>query len=344
MAFRAGLIGYGSGGRIFHAPLLERASITLAAVASSRAAQIRADWPDADVYTTPQALLADGSLDLVILSSPSPTHAPLALEAIEAGHNVVVDKPFAGSAAEADALIAAARRHGVKLSVFQNRRWDSDFLTIRDLIARDVLGPVHDYRAHFEFYKPQASADWKNETLPAVGISFDLGSHLIDQALELFGMPHWVWGDLAVHRPHGRVPDHMLVRLGYDRLRVTLTAAMMSADHADRFIVHGARGSYRRQRMDCQEDQLKAGMHATDPAFGVEDPARDGLLTLATPDGLTSTPHPTLAGCHWQFYALMREAIENGGPVPVPPEGPRDGLRIIEALHLSHEEGRRVAL
>ena len=341
--FRAGLIGYGSGGRVFHAPLLGRAGITLAAVATRRADAVAADWPDAVVHADAASLLADRSLDLVIVSTPSPTHAAVAMAAREAGHNVVGDKPFAATVAEADALIAAAGRAGVKLSVFHNRRWDSDFLTIRDLVARGVLGTVHHYRAHFEFFKPEAGAGWKNEPAPGVGVHFDLGTHLVDQALDLFGMPEAVWCDLSVLRPGGTVPDTMQARLVYPRLRVTLEASMMNPDQSDRFVVHGDRGSYRRAGMDGQEAQLKAGMHATDPAFGVEDPARDGLLTLAGEAGPRQARVPTLPGCHWQFYALMREAIVNGGPVPVAPEAARDGLRVIAALERSAAEGRRVA-
>ena len=344
MAFRAGLIGYGFGGRTFHAPLLQAAGIDLAAIASSRTGDIHRDFPDATAYDTVEALLADTSLDLVIICTPSPTQGALAIQALEAGHHVVVDKPFAASVAEAERMIEAAQKAGRLLSCFQNRRWDSDFLTIKDLLANDTLGTIHDYRAHFEFYKPDVGDVWQNRALPAVGIAYDLGTHMIDQAVQLFGMPDWVEGDFRMLRPTSQVLDTMFVRFGYGTMRASLFSSYFSADFTSRFVVHGAKGSYRKYHMDGQEAQLKAGMKAHDPGFGVEDPSLYGTLTTY-PDGRMHTaPQPSRDGTHHSFYRLMREAIETGAAPPVLPEEARDVLRLIDAAMEASDTGRQIAL
>ncbi|MEM1287624.1 MAG: Gfo/Idh/MocA family oxidoreductase [Pseudomonadota bacterium] len=344
MSFKAGLIGYGSGGRIFHAPLLEKAGITLAAIASSKVDAIASDFPHAAAYKDPEALVADQSLDLVIVSTPSHTHADVAIMALKAGHHVVVDKPFAPSAADADRIISEAKAAGRHVTCFQNRRWDSDFLTIRDLLAQGVLGDIHDYRAHFEFFKPDAGDTWKNEALPGVGVHYDLGTHMLDQAIALFGMPQWVEADLRTLRSNGRAPDHMFARLGYPDKRATLIASMFSAYTDERYVIHGSSGSFHKRFMDCQEEQLKAGITPSDPDYGVEDPSTFGELILLDGDQTTRKIHQSHNGQHWKFYELMRLAIQEGGAVPVAPEGPRDALLVIEALMRASDVGQRIEL
>jgi scyllo-inositol 2-dehydrogenase (NADP+) len=342
--FRAGLIGYGFGGRVFHAPLLAAAGIELAAIASSRSSDIARDFPKASAYASAQALLGDRSLDMVIICTPSPTHGTLAIKALEAGHHVVVDKPFAASVAEADAMIEAAARAGRMLTCFQNRRWDSDFLTIKALLAGGTLGPIHEYRAHFEFYKPDVGDVWQNRVAPAVGIEFDLGTHMIDQAVQLLGVPQWVEGEVQKLRPTSNVNDHMFVRLGYDGLRANLYASYYSADFSSRFVIHGALGSYRKYHMDGQEAQLRGGMRADDPRFGVQEPSGYGSVTTASGTALHRQTWPTCDGGHQHFYRLTREAIQRGGEPPVKAQEARQVLAVIEALMASSSLGQRVAL
>ncbi|MFK7792352.1 MAG: Gfo/Idh/MocA family oxidoreductase [Devosiaceae bacterium] len=343
-SFRAGLVGYGTGGRVFHAPLLQAAGIELAAIASSRVDEIAKDHPATHIHATPEALFADTSLDLVIITTPSHTHGALAIEALEAGHNVVVDKPFAGSVKEADRIIAAAQRAGKMVSCFQNRRWDSDFLTLKDLMARGVLGDIHHIHSSFSFFKPAIRDNWKNDTLPGVGIHFDLGTHLLDQFVQLFGMPHWVEGELLTQRAQSNVPDRLHARLGYPGLRAIAETDMISPEHAPRFVVQGSKAGWRKDHMDGQEAQLKAGMKAHETGFGVEDPRHYGTLTHF-PDGVkTAQKVPLLNGAHQTFYQLMREAIESGTPPPVTGQQARDVLKIIEAIVASGEQGRRITL
>ncbi|MEM1284273.1 MAG: Gfo/Idh/MocA family oxidoreductase [Pseudomonadota bacterium] len=344
MSFRAGLIGYGFGGRVFHAPLLEAAGIELAAIGSSRLDDIRRDHPSATPYADYHDLLADQSLDLVIVCTPSPTHGSVAIEALDAGHNVAVDKPFAASVEEAERMIAAAEKAGKVLTCFQNRRWDSDFLTLKDLMARGVLGDIHHIRSTFSFFKPKPPDAWQNQTLPAVGIHFDLGTHLLDQLVHLFGMPDWVEGELVRRRPASGVPDRLHARLGYPGLRAEAEADMFSPEYAPRFVVQGTKAGWRKDHMDCQEAQLKGGMTATDPGFGVEPEDHYGTLTTY-PDGTrTRETVRLLNGTHHAFYRLTREAIENGTEPPVKATETRNVLRVIEAVAQSSEEGKRIQL
>lgn len=344
MNFRAGLVGYGSGGRIFHAPLLQAAGIELTAVASRKSAEIKRDFPNATADVTPQELFADSSLDLVIITTPSPTHASLAMEALKAGHNVVVDKPFAGSVEEANQIIATAKEAGKLVSCFQNRRWDSDFLTLKDLIDRDVLGDVHHIHSSFSFFKPDPPESWHNKALPAVGIHFDLGTHLLDQLVHLFGMPDWVEGELITRRPSSGVPDRLHARLGYPGARAIAEADMFSPEHAPRFVVQGSKAGWRKDHMDGQEAQLKSGMKAHDAGYGIEIAENYGTLT-SYPDGVKTVERvPLLNGEHHSFYRLVREAVQNGTPPPVTGEQVRDVLRVIEAVVHSGETGGRVAL
>ncbi len=349
MTFRAGLVGYGSGGRIFHAPLLPAAGIHLAAIASSRADEIARNHPEATAYPNPQALFADDTLDVVIITTPSPTHGALAIEALEAGHNVVVDKPFAASVDEANRVIKAAKRAGKLVSCFQNRRWDSDFLTLKDLMARDVLGDITHVQSTFSFYKPDAPSSWHNQALPAVGVHFDLGTHLLDQLVQLFGMPHWVEGEVLTRRPTSAIADRMHARLGYangseNGLRILAEADMFSPEYAPRFVVQGTKAGWRKDHMDGQEAQLKSGMKPGDPGFGAEDKANWGTLTSYEGGAQKVERIPLINGEHHTYYRLVREAIENNTPPPVKGEEVRDVLKVIEAVVASGETGRRITL
>ncbi len=344
MALKAGIVGYGLAGKVFHAPLLPAAGIELAGVASSDPAKVHADHPDATVHATADALFADDSLDLVILASPSATHAPLAIKALQAGRHVVVDKPFATTVAEADQVIEAARSANRLVTCFQNRRWDGDFLTLRHLIEQDRLGPIHAYEAHFEFFKPAPADRWQETPGPGVGVHFDLGAHLIDQALVLFGRPDWVEGEAIIQRPGGQVPDAFFARLAFGPVRATLTGSYFSADNRSRCVAHGARGSWRKWHMDVQEEQLRAGLTPLDPGFGIEPVDRHGSLTSLSDNGLQRVTIDTRPGTHHEFYRQMRRAIENGGPPPVDPNDARNTIEVIEALVASGKTGKRVGL
>lgn len=339
MTVNAGIVGYGLAGRVFHAPLLAPAGLRLAAIATSQTEAPARAHPEARLHETPEALFADAGVDLVILATPTPTHGPLAMAALAAGKHVVVDKPFATSAAEADAMIAAAKDAGRMLTCFQNRRWDGDFLTVRKLVEDGTLGEVHDYRAHFDFYKPQPADRWQDRPGPGVGAHFDLGTHLLDQATTLFGTPDWVEGEALTQRPGGGAPDAFHMRLGWGTRRGTLSASYFAPDFSARYVLQGDKGSFRKRHMDAQEAQLKGGIAPGDTRYGVEDPTRHGLLT--EPSGRTRRVETT-RGDWPAFYRGVRAAIEDGAPPSVDPAEARRTIALIEAVAAS--PGQRVTL
>ena len=345
MTVRAGLVGYGLSGQVFHAPLFEAAGVDLQCVASSNAAKVQADFPGMTVHPNYEALLADDSVDLVVLATPSELHAEQLLKALAAGKHVIAEKPFTTTVAEADDVIAAAKSANRIATCFQNRRWDGDFLTIRQLIDSDVLGDVRSYRAHFDIYRPLQPDVWREKPGAATGAHYDLGTHLTDQALTLFGKPDWVQGDLASQRPGARVVDTCHIRMGYGRndLRVDLFASLFPTDDTSRFSVHGTKASYIKRHMDVQESQMRAGMKATEEGFGIEPESHWGRLTTAKSDVETvASTHPTLPGRHYEIYAQLKASIENHTPPPVLMEEARLTMRVIEAVVESSESGSRV--
>jgi scyllo-inositol 2-dehydrogenase (NADP+) len=313
---RAGLIGHGLGGRAFHEPLIRAAPrLVLAGIATTRST------PDS------AGLIADPAIDLIIISTPNESHFPLARAALEAGKHVVIDKPFTVTLAEADELIALARAKQCVLTIFHNRRWDGDFLTVRKLLASGRLGEMMRYEAHWDRFRPAIKKGWKEEEGPGTGVLGDLGPHLIDQALVLFGPPESIEGDLERQRAETKVDDYFALTLRYGPRRVILTSSLLAAAPRPRFGLYGTEGSFVKYGLDPQETQALAGMDANDPAFGVEEPCWRGTLTLA--DG-SEERIPTERGCYLAFYEGVAAAILDGAPVPVDPADARAGIEIIE--------------
>ncbi len=268
---RVGLVGYGFAGRTFHAPLIGAVpGLRLCAVASRHPEKVAADVPGAWVSADPLAVATSGAVDLVVVATPNDTHAPLARAAIEAGKHVVVDKPFALDLAEARGLIALAQRRKVLLSVFHNRRWDSDFLTLRNAIAQQWVGEVVHFESHIDRFRPQVRDRWREAGGPGSGLWFDIGPHLVDQALQLFGLPERVHGNLARLRTGALADDWAHVVLDYPERRVVLHAGMLAAGGTHRFTVHGREGTLVKPGADRQEAQLLAGMRPGQPGWGAD--------------------------------------------------------------------------
>jgi scyllo-inositol 2-dehydrogenase (NADP+) len=338
---RAGVIGYGLGGMAFHAPLIDAVpALELAAVATSRADEVHARYPDVQV-TDAQALIADPAIALVAISTPNDTHFPLAKAALEAGKHVVIDKPFATSVAEAEELAALVEARGLVLCPFHNRRWDGDFLTVRALVESGRLGEILLYEAHWDRFRPELVQPWKESIAAGSGQLPDLGPHLIDQMLLLFGTPEALSADLEVQRVGGQVDDYFALTFHYGMRRVVLTSSRLVAAPRPRFGMHGRQGSFVKYGLDPQEAALRAGGRAGDPGYGVEDPAQHGVLTL--PDGTQETI-ASEAGDYRLFYAGVAAAIGEGAPAPVDPADAVTGLRIIELARQSAAEGRRLAV
>lgn len=337
MTIRAGLIGYGLAGRLLHAPIIDAAGIAISAVATSRADQVRADFPGA-VVTSPEALVTRADVDVVIVVSPDHMHVPHARMALEAGKHVVLDKPMAPTSAEALALIDLARRRGRILTVFQNRRWDSDFLTLRKLISEGALGEIVHYAARWDRYRPHPRGTWHDDHM--LGELFGLGPHLVDQALVLFGAPDWLWADVYNQRGVAGLNDGFEILMGKGNLRISLAVNLMAADELKSCRVLGAKAAFTKTGLDPQEPHLRARGPVSDPAFGFEDEAHWGVLTE---DGKQSRI-PTERGDWRAFYDGVRDAITNDAPPPVDPRDSARAIALLEAALESTASGKRIDL
>ena len=350
---RVAIIGYGLAGSVFHAPLVaSTAGMTVAAIVTNhpeRREQARRDFPRAAILATAQDLWHNASdYDLAVVAAPNRAHLPLGLAAMDAGLPVVIDKPFAASVTAAEQLIAASRRTGKLLTVFQNRRWDGDFLMVRQLIATDLLGPITRFESRFDRYRaePRPGA-WRELPAPeeAGGLLFDLGSHLIDQALLLFGQPVSVYAEIDRRRPAAQVDDDTFVALTFpNQVHAHLWMSLVARNPGPRLRVSGLYGTYEKWGVDPQEDALKAGMRPGDPGWGREPKERWGRLSTDFNGVHVDGSLETLPGAYERYYALLRDALLTGGPPPVDPTGAAASLRVIEAAQQSASSGTVVTL
>lgn len=346
---RAGLVGYGFAGQTFHAPVLSAVpGLELAAVASSQPHKVHADWPGVAVVPDVAALVARADIDLVVVATPNAEHFPVAKAALEAGKHVVVDKPFTLDVAQARVLEALAQHHHRVLSVYQNRRFDADFLTLKDVLATGELGrPVY-FESHFDRFRPEVKVRWREQAVPGSGLWVDLGAHLVDQAVQLFGRPDTLQLDTAVLRDGAVVEDYFHAVLRYDirphaPLRVVLHSTTLAAHAAPRYILHGTRGSYVKHGVDTQEDALRAGQRPPFEGWGA-DPL-DGELTLIGSDGVAGTRGvSTRSGNYVDYYAAVRDAILGQGQNPVPPEQAVALMELLDIGRQSADEGRAISI
>jgi len=336
---RVGVIGYGYASKTFHAPLIAgTAGMALAAISSSDESKVKADWPNVDVVADPKRLFNDPNIDLIVIPTPNDTHFPLAKAALEAGKHVVVDKPFTVTLSQARELDALARSYGRLLSVFHNRRWDSDFLTLKALLADGALGEVAYFESHFDRFRPQVRNRWREQGGPGSGIWYDLAPHLLDQAVNLFGLPVSLTVDLAQLRPGAQSTDYFHAVLTYPQRRVVLHGTLLAAAESARYIVHGTRGSYVKYGLDPQEERLKSGARLPQEDWGYD--MRDGVLTRIDGEARKEETWLTLPGNYPAYYAAIRDALMGGGENPVPAS---QAIRIMELIELGIESAKHRA-
>ncbi|MGW1326612.1 Gfo/Idh/MocA family protein [Streptomyces antibioticus] len=349
---RVGLAGYGLAGSVFHAPLIAATEgLALDTVVTShpeRQEQARAEFPDVRVTADADGLLARADeLDLIVIASPNKTHVPLATAALKAGLPVVVDKPLAGTAAEARELAALAEERGLLLSVFQNRRWDNDFLTLRRLVADGELGDVWRFESRFERWRPQPKGGWRESGDPAEigGLLYDLGSHLVDQALVLFGPAASVYAEADVRRPGAQTDDDTFIALTHTSgVRSHLYASATTAQLGPRFRVLGSKAGFVKYGLDPQEAALREGGRPG-PGWGTEPDELWGRLGAGeSPLTGGGTPVRTLPGDYPAYYAAVAKALIDGGPNPVPAVEAAAALDVLEAARRSARDGVVVTL
>ncbi|WP_202841760.1 oxidoreductase [Luteimonas saliphila] len=336
------LVGYGYVGRVFHAPLISHtAGLRLHTVVSSDADKVLAALPGAHVAADPATAFADDAIDLVVIAAPNAVHAPLAIAALETGRHVIVDKPFTTTLEEARRVVAAAQRADRIASVFQNRRWDADFLALRALIDEGALGDLVELHSHFDRFRPQVPDRWRERAGAGAGLWFDLGPHLVDQALQLFGMPDAIQADIAAQRADAVVDDFFHVVLRYGRLRVVLHAGALVAANGPRFAAHGTGGSFVKHGLDPQEAALREGIAPGAPGWGHD--RQPGILTTIVDDAPVSRTFEGPRGDYRACYAAMRDAILGRGEAPVTATQALDVMRVLEAGLESAAGGRAIA-
>lgn len=324
-SIRTAVIGFGTAGRVFHTPFIDAdPHYELRAVMTRRTDEVLARYPGTLVVTEVDALLAQ-ELDLVVIGSPPDSHASLADTFLDAGVAVVVDKPFTVTSAHGRSLVDKSDRLGVPLTVFQNRRWDGDFLTLQRLLSSGALGEVWRFESRFEWWKPDRDASWKTSTPVSEGggILYDLGTHVIDQALQLFGPAVPVYHEVFTHK--SAADDAFVVLAHESGVRSHLWMNGLAAQVGPRFRVLGSQGGFTKHGLDPQEATLRDGVRPTSPSFGQEPSSAWGTVGV---DGATETV-PTEPGRYAEFYALLAKALLAGGPLPV---DPRDSVHVIEMI------------
>ncbi len=337
--FRVGLVGWGLGGRYFHAPFIQTTKgLELTAVVTSRTPEPDL-FPQVQVAESFAALLADPGLDLIVLASPNRLHLPQAVAALRAGKHVVVEKPIAATSAEAQTIIREAETAGRLFIPFQNRRWDGDFLTVQKLLAADALGDVTYYESHWPRYEPvpQGRATWKSEPDVTHGLLYDLGPHLIDQVICLFGPPQTVYAQIETQRLGSAADDLMRLNLHFaSGLHALLEIDMLNPCPVFRFHLRGKNGVFQKMGLDPQEDRLVAGEMPGGADWGREDSYKWGQLWLNQDDVDLIETEP---GDYGGFYRGVVSALRRDGPVPVSPHEVVWQLQVIEAALRSSETG-----
>ncbi len=341
---KTALCSYGMSGVVFHGPLLQaHTGFDLVKILERNKAESTGKHPGATIVRNYEAILEDPEVELVVVNTPDHLHHDMAGRALKAGKHVVVEKPFTLSSEDADELIALAKEKEVLLTVFQNRRWDGDFLSVKDLIQSGKLGRLVDYESHFDRYRTEIQESWKDRST-GTGTLYNLGSHLVDQALQLFGMPEHLYCDSRMLRDGAYTDDSYDLFLHYPGFKCMLRSSYLVREPGPRFILHGTTGSYLKWGIDPQEEALKQGALPGSDGWGEETEANWGIVNALESDAFVRGKYPTLPGNYLAFYDNLHKAIRERVPLSVSPEEARDVIRIIEAAYLSSREKQVIVL
>jgi scyllo-inositol 2-dehydrogenase (NADP+) len=351
---QVGLIGFGFAGRIFHSNVIQAVEgLELAAIVQRSGSEAAAAYPKVRILTSVEELLQDSSIRLVVVATPNASHLPIARQCLLAGRDVVIDKPFALSSAEAAELVQLARDRGRLLSVYQNRRWDGDFLTVRKLVEDERLGRLVMFESHYDRFRqlPRLHA-WREDGGPGGGVLFDLGAHMVDKALVLFGVPASVWASVRIEREGARSDDAFDLYLHYPAshgqaepsgLSVWLRATCLGRSPGARFTLNGTQGTFRKFGMDPQEAHLLAGDVFSSKPWGVEGPEHWGTLTLDEGGEPVSTRIATEAGDYRGYYVNIRDAMHGNAALEVTPLQAWRTMRVLEMALESSRSGNTIA-
>ena len=339
------IVSYGMSGSIFHAPLLHaHRGFLLKTILQRNSNSALEKYPYVTVAKTYNELLSDKEIELIVVNTPDKTHFEFASRALDAGKHVIVEKPFTTTVSDGEKLIALAKEKGRLLSVFQNRRWDGDFLTVQKIMQQKLLGRLVEYEAHFDRYRNYIQDSWKESPEHQTGTLYNLGSHLIDQALVLFGMPEAVYADIRIMRTNGRVDDAFDLKLYYKDIKVTLKAGYLVREPGPKFLVHGTEGSFVKYGIDPQEEDLKQGRIPDEDGWGTEPESEWGVLNTNINGIHIRKKIETVAGGYIDYYSNIIDVVRKGAELAVKPEEALDVIRIIEASYRSSEKRKLVSL
>ncbi|MGG1575044.1 oxidoreductase [Fictibacillus sp. NRS-1165] len=335
---KTGLIGYGFSGATFHAPFLQALEqYEIVKVMSSDPEKVQKDLGNVEVVDELESIMEDPDIELVVITTPNVLHYEMAKKSLQHNKHVIVEKPMVIDPDEAEELIALARENNRMLSVYQNRRWDNDFLTICKLLSEDTLGEIVEYEAHFDRYRPEVRDRWREKPGKGAGMLYDLGSHLIDQAIFLFGEPEFVTANVFAQRKNSATDDYFHIIMGYENLRVILHSGSIVVDQGPRYKVHGSKGSFIKYGIDGQEDALKAGKVPGSNEWGRDKEEWFGKLTLSREGQQVEEIIETVPGNYAAYYEQVYEHIKEGKACPVSGE---DGLKTIRVIHAALQSSR----
>jgi len=343
---KTALLSYGMSGKVFHAPFLElHPGFELLGSWERSKKLIQEDYPQAKSFPSLESILEDKTIDLVIVNTPIDTHFEYAKKVLVAGKHAIVEKAFTSNFAEAQELVALAKEKSLKLSVFQNRRWDSDFKTVKKILKKNLLGEIVEAEFHFDRYNPVLSPKAHKETINSgSGIIKDLGPHIIDQALFLFGLPNAVFADIRITRALSVVDDYFDILLYYPDFRVRLKAGFFVREPIPSYVIHGKKGSFSKSRGDVQEDELKLGKTPNLTTWGIEQEGKEGILHTEIDGKISKEKIPTLQGNYYDFFEGVYQAIAPGKAEPVSAQDGANVMRMIEASFQSNEQKKVINL
>lgn len=343
---RTGIIGFGLSGRVFQAPFLNiNPRFKISKICSSRKAEINSVYPSVEVVSDVNKILNDPEIDLVIVSSPNTEHYPQAKTALHNGKHVIVEKPFVTKIEQGEELIGLANKKGKILTVFQNRRWDGDYKTVKEIINSETLGSISEYEVHFDRFRPENDlSNWRSHALPGSGVFFDLGPHLIDQAIDLFGMPEAVFGDIRIARQEGVVDDTFEVTLYYKNHRAKLKAGVLVKELGPHFIIHGTKGSFVKFGLDPQENLLKQGAIPSNKNWGADDEKMYGTLNIIMNGSDSVSKVKTQNGNYMGFFDNVADSILEGKLLEVKPETALQNIRVILSAIESSKQRKVIKL
>ncbi len=327
------IIGFGLSGRYLQAPFFENNIHFNLKVILSNSQNPKEYFPNVKVVKNVTEIINDENIDLVSICSPNDTHFEYAKLALLAGKNVLVEKPFTASSKEAEELIMLAKEQKKVLTVFQNRRFDSDFITVKKLVESGELGEILNFEIHYNRFKPELNPKkWKENVTPGSGIIYDLGAHIIDQAIALFGVPKKVYGQTFTQRENSSIDDAFDIKLDYGKLKVTLRSSLMVREDSPRYIINGTKASFVKYGIDVQEEHLKAGKNPIDKNFGIEPMTQDGTLYFEKDDVPAQKKIPTMPGNWALLFENIYEAIANNAALIINPEDVIEQIKIIETV------------